>query len=124
MKRSSLSRRSRLNRGTKRLERRTPLRGRPSKRARPSESLATWCEAAVPEVCEGRAVHRHHKLRRSAGGSDDKANTLDACSADHRAIHEHPEWAARHGLLVLRGIRGPVIAGCPLTCEKDHRHAT
>ena len=68
-------------------------------RARPEEHLRTWCEAATPDVCVGRAVHRHHVLRRSQGGSDEASNTLDLCGACHLHIHAHPEWARERGYL-------------------------
>lgn len=102
MKRTPLARRTRLSYGATRLERRTPLRARPQRRARPGEPLATWCEAAVADVCQGRAVHRHHVLRRSAGGSDDKTNTLDACAACHSWIHAHPADSYERGFLLRR----------------------
>jgi hypothetical protein len=71
------------------LRTRKPLQSkRRSNRARPDEPLAVWCEVGV-KGCEARAVHRHHKLPRSAGGTDDAANTADVCSHCHRYIHAH-----------------------------------
>lgn len=74
-----------------------------SGRARAAEALATWCEVRT-QFCEGRAVHRHHKLRRSRGGSDDASNTVDACSACHQFIHLNPAWSYARGWLI-RGTR-------------------
>lgn len=70
-----------------------------SRRARPDEPLADWCEVRT-EVCTGRAEHRHHKLRRSRGGSDDASNTADCCGRCHLFIHEHPAWAYAAGWLI------------------------
>lgn len=68
-------------------------------RARPSEPLAEWCRARVEGVCTGRAECRHHKLRRSQGGTDDPANTADLCDACHAHVHANPAWSFRHGWL-------------------------
>lgn len=69
-------------------------------RARPDDELATWCEAGITGVCTGRAEHRHHKLRRSQGGTDDADNTADLCAACHSWAHGHP--AASYELDLLR----------------------
>lgn len=73
-------------------------------RARPDEPLAEWCEIAVAGVCKGRAEVRHHKLRRSQGGGDEQANTLDVCDMGgcHDHIHANPAWAYRMGYLTRR----------------------
>src|SRR5690625_3448099 len=82
--------------------------------------LAARCEALIEGTCTVRAAHRHHRLMRSQGGSDDATNTLDVCSPCHRVIHDRPAWAARHGLLTLKGVERPVVAGCPLECGAPH----
>jgi hypothetical protein len=61
-----------------------------------------WCEARVEGVCEGRGVHAHHILPRSAGGPDEPGNLLWVCRADHQYIHEHPAWAYQAGMLRRR----------------------
>lgn len=76
----------------------TPPRSRRRKRDHADRPLATWCEIAVPGVCTGRAEHRHHVLLRSAGGTGGPC--LDCCAADHRYVHEHPEWAYANGFLM------------------------
>lgn len=73
-------------------------------RARPSEPLADWCEVGRIGVCSGRAAHRHHRLRRSQGGTDDPSNTLDVCSPCHQLIHERPSLAYAHGWLLRRHV--------------------
>lgn len=71
-------------------------------RARPDEPLATWCEVARADVCTGRAEVRHHKLRRSQGGSDERTNTVDCCSRCHEWIHANPSKAYAWGWLEHR----------------------
>jgi hypothetical protein len=80
--------------------RRTPLRATKSGRARPDEPLATWCEAQIPDVCSGRAEHRHHRLLRKHGGTDDRSNTTDLCHRCHGHVHANTGWAYSVGLLV------------------------
>lgn len=84
-----------------------PKRGKPPKKkrrgmARPDEPLALVCEVRRAEVCTGRPEHRHHKLRRSQGGTDDASNTVDACSACHGWIHANPSKAYAWGWLEHR----------------------
>jgi hypothetical protein len=71
-------------------------------RARPGESLADVCEVGRAGCCTGRAEHRHHRLRRSQGGSDDPANTIDVCGACHALIHSRPALGYAHGWLLHR----------------------
>jgi hypothetical protein len=77
-------------------------RTKPKGRARPNEPLATWCEARIEDVCDGRAVHRHHVLRRSQGGGDEAANTRDLCNGCHEHIHRNPTWSYETGWLRRR----------------------
>ena len=72
-------------------------------RARPNEPLADVCEFGIVGVCTGRPSERHHKLRRSQGGSDDASNTADICSACHNACHANPAEAYRNGWMI-RGV--------------------
>ena len=71
-------------------------------RARPSDPLRDWCEVGAG-VCTGRATCRHHVLPRSAGGTDHRENTLDACDACHVYLHAHPTESYARGWLRRRG---------------------
>lgn len=124
VKRSPLTRTSGLRRSR-------PMRtrsGRPSiasRRARADVSTRSggWCEARIAGFCEGRASQMHHRVRRSQGGTDSPAILVDLCRACHHdAIHQHPDWASRHGWLIRSGEVpwGPVV-GCGLDCVVDHR---
>lgn len=99
MKRSPIRRRVPIGRGVALGQHRGLPRGRVTGRARPDEPLATWCEAAIDDVCTGRAVHRHHVRRRSQGGTNDATNTRDLCMPCHEWIHAHPAKAYDLGLL-------------------------
>jgi hypothetical protein len=99
VKRTPLKRKTPLRRGGA-LRRCTPLRATKSSRARPDEPLATWCEAQIPDVCSGRAEHRHHRLLRKHGGTDDRSNTTDLCHRCHGHVHANTGWAYSVGLLV------------------------
>lgn len=85
---------------------RSPMkRGKPKGRARADEPLASVCRVASP-VCSFTPSERHHKLRRSQGGTDDASNTVDACSPCHSYIHAHPAWAYDEGWLLRRPPEG------------------
>lgn len=75
-----------------------------SSMARPDEPLKAWCEVAIPGVCLGRAANRHHKLRRSKGGTDDRSNTLDLCGSGttgcHGHVHANPAESYARGWLI------------------------
>jgi hypothetical protein len=58
-----------------------------------------WCEARTP-VCTGRAYIRHHRKRRSQGGSDGRANLLYACAPCHVYIHDNPAISYERGWMV------------------------
>jgi 5-methylcytosine-specific restriction endonuclease McrA len=59
----------------------------------------------VCELClSSPAVHPHHRLRRSQGGTNDLENLLAVCSDCHALIHEQPTLSYRNGWL-LRGKR-------------------
>lgn len=75
---------------------------KPRGMARPDEPLATYCQVGRAECCTGRAEHRHHRLRRSQGGTDDATNTLDVCRSCHDLIHARPSLAYAHGWLLRR----------------------
>lgn len=68
-------------------------------RARPDVPLAVRCE-----ICQvWRSTERHHKLRRSQGGTDDVTNTMDLCSWCHGEVHRNPEHSYREGYLIHGG---------------------
>ena len=69
-------------------------------RARPGEPLAHWCQIGVAGVCQGRATNRLHRLRRSQGGGDEAANTMDLCTGCHSHVHANVRWAEEHGYLI------------------------
>lgn len=50
--------------------------------------------------CTGRAVHVHHKRRRSQGGTDDPENLLHLCRKGHDFVHSNPEISFRKGWLL------------------------
>ncbi len=53
------------------------------------------------EVCLSAPVeHRHHKLRRSQGGTNALSNLLAVCHDDHERIHRYPEASYRAGLMI------------------------
>ena len=57
------------------------------------------------EVCKKRpVVVRHHKLRRSRGGTNDLDNLMHLCPADHDLIHNYPGFAYEQGWLT-KGVR-------------------
>jgi len=58
------------------------------------------CDAQVAVDCAGRAVHVHHRKRRSQGGTNDPHNLLKVCVPCHGWIHAHPASAVMKGLLV------------------------
>lgn len=57
------------------------------------------CEAQAPG-CTGRAVHAHHRKRRSQGGDNSSANLLRVCVQCHTYIHANPERSYAKGWLV------------------------
>lgn len=81
-----------------------PKQGKKAKKrrrgmARPDEPLASYCQVGRAGVCTGRAEHRHHILLRRQGGTDEAANTIDACGQCHAFIHANPSKAYAHGWL-------------------------
>lgn len=99
------------------LNRRQPLRRNPFPRRPPRKSTVIpstvraevearsggLCEVRA-EGCTGRALHKHHRLRRSQGGQHTVANVTDACPWCHLiAIHGNPEWAYENGWMIRGG---------------------
>jgi hypothetical protein len=72
-----------------------------SRRARPNEPLATWCEFQIPAVCTGRAENRHHRKGRGPG-LDAPEWTADICHGCHNYAHAHPAESYRMGWMVKR----------------------
>lgn len=63
---------------------------------------AGQCEVRGPN-CTGRAQHRHHRLRQSAGGPHTVENLIHACVECHDGyIHAYPDRAYREGTLIRR----------------------
>lgn len=56
------------------------------------------CEALTP-VCNGRAEHLHHIVRRSQGGEHVASNLIHVSSDCHQYIHANIAWAKKHGFL-------------------------
>lgn len=118
--RSSLSRRSQLQRRVAMLRGSTPLarcRLRPIGRKKRRQSKARRqcklvlidrsegaCEARIKGVCTGQAEHPHELRRQGQGGSaTDPANCLAVCAACHDFINRNPKRARKLGLHLFRG---------------------
>ncbi len=53
------------------------------------------------EICLSAPVeHRHHKLRRSQGGTNALSNLIACCVDCHVRIHRYPEASYRAGLMI------------------------
>lgn len=72
------------------------------KRTKLADPWPRRCEVGVPSVCTGRAQHKHHRVLRSRGGSDDFGNLVHCCHACHAHIHANPAWATAHGFMSRR----------------------
>ena len=60
------------------------------------------CELRHLFTCAGQ-LHRHHRLRRSHGGTNELSNLLLVCDRHHRYIHAEPAIAYAQGWLVRSG---------------------
>lgn len=110
MKRTPLTRRTPLARGTATLKRTrlAPIgkkqradRGQLAD-ARPVVETRSGgrCEFELSAVrCEAAAVHLHHVHRRSQGGSNEPTNLRHLCAHHHRIVHDNPGWSFDHGWL-------------------------
>lgn len=56
-----------------------------------------WCEPGPHP-----AVHVHHRLPRSAGGTHDQSNLLTLCERAHLWTHQHPTLSYEQGWLISR----------------------
>lgn len=118
-----LCRKTPMPRGTTELKRTTPLKRTPFPRPkgknhyereldalRPAlrERSKGRCEIGLPG-CQGKAIHSHHRKRRSQGGRNELRNLLDACRACHDRAHAHIAEAVSLGVIVPRWAEvGPV----------------
>lgn len=59
-----------------------------------------FCELAIDEVCHGRAVNMHHRVKK--GRVWRPSNVLDACGSGttgcHGYVEANPRWANEEGL--------------------------
>jgi hypothetical protein len=64
-----------------------------------------WCELGISGVCgTGMAgLHRHHRRRRSQGGTNDLSNLIHLCDGCHTYVHAHPAISYSRGWL-LHGV--------------------
>lgn len=59
--------------------------------------------AGLCECCGAKpGVVLHHKLRRSAGGTNKMSNLMLLAESCHRYIHEHPSESYKMGWLIRR----------------------
>lgn len=72
-------------------------------RARVEARSGGACEIGVEGVCTFRAVHFHHRLRRSHGGRDTVENFLHLCPRCHQHAHDNPAEAMRLGWIIRSG---------------------
>ncbi len=49
--------------------------------------------------CTNPAVHVHHRVRRSQGGTNDLSNLVHLCHRCHEWVHANPEAAREEGLM-------------------------
>lgn len=132
MKKSELKRKTPIKRAPfKRTVQREP-RDRPAQRdgVKFSEKVkrkarlraGNRCEVGGPN-CTGEIEQYHHRRMRSQGGLGTLSNCLCVCATDHTLIHQKPDWAYRHGLLVrswLEPHEVPVHAHCGPGCQTSH----
>ncbi len=108
---SRLERRTRLKAGTKRLKavskkRQARVDAWPAIRDAALERAGSRCEYVdtfddVDHRCEHTmALHVHHRLRRSQGGSDCDANLRVLCAEHHQSVHDFPTIHTQLGYLV------------------------
>jgi hypothetical protein len=59
------------------------------------------CEANTTACGKGfRMYHRHHRLMRSHGGTNDLDNLMWVCDGCHTYIHNHPKESYEKGWLI------------------------
>ena len=106
---TSKLRRSELKRRSTKMNRRQPM---PKKSERQKDyaeefqiarkAVMARCRGVCERCGEQPAVHVHHRLRRSQGGSNDIGNLAALDDACHRAIHDNPKLSYEVGWLLHR----------------------
>jgi hypothetical protein len=79
------------------------------------------CALMLPG-CHRRVECTHHRRLKSQGGHE--GPTIRLCHHCHNGdgVHQHVDWANRHGLILRTGDDPTVlVTSCPLSCEVDHR---
>jgi hypothetical protein len=74
-------------------------------------------------MCGGPPEEYHHRKMRSQGGTGEYANCLLVCHRCHRQIHDNPDWAYRHGLLVRSHNHPNTVKtwlNCQISCFEKH----
>lgn len=85
-----------------------------------------YCEARTDE-CKGWATQYHHRAGREFDGCHDARYLLHVCGTGtfdgcHGVAHNRGDWSKRHGLYRNGDVEIiDYFAGCPLSCEEDHR---
>ena len=113
MKRSPISRRTPLARGTSKLERSTPVRAVSDRRRRRDASYddareairdrcRDQCEAIATIRCTGRYEQAHHRAGRVGPDPHRPDNLLAVCGPCHAYVHAHPAEARERGWSVAR----------------------
>jgi HNH endonuclease len=59
-----------------------------------------WCEDCASLALSGRLGHRHHRLRRGQGGTNDLSNLLALCRPCHDTVHRYPALSYQRGWLL------------------------
>jgi hypothetical protein len=101
---------------------RTPLKRKRGlvRRSSKARSFADELDAITPALLErahyrceacrtGPVEHRHHRLRRSQGGTNELGNLMALCNDCHEFIHRNPALAYEWGWLI-RGNSGDVVS--------------
>jgi hypothetical protein len=91
------------------MKRRKPIRAKSERRLAYEaelDAMTPLLEARSRGVCEicgfGVAIHRHHRLRRSQGGTNDLGNLLHLCRLCHDTVHAYPAASYDRGWLLRR----------------------
>ena len=91
------------------MKRRKPIRARSERRMAFDAELDAITPLLVARsrgICEicgaGVAIHRHHRLRRSQGGTNDLGNLYHLCRECHSYVHAYPALSYERGWLLKR----------------------
>lgn len=66
-------------------------------------SVKDWCEQCADLAGAGLLGHRHHRLRRGQGGTNELHNLYALCSKCHVRVHAEPALSYEKGWLI-RGL--------------------